>query len=99
MSFQAANSISISTRARPMPEADLLGALAERTAADDLEGVEQQVAAIEQRHREQVQQADRDREQRDQPDEAADAAGLGDLARDAGDPDRARRAGRRIRGR
>ena len=44
------------------PEADLLRALGQRPAAQRLDGVEQKVSAIEQRNREEVQEADRDRE-------------------------------------
>src|SRR5215469_10199784 len=43
-------------------EPDFLGALRERPPAQPLEAVEQKVAAIEQRDREQVQQPNRDRD-------------------------------------
>jgi hypothetical protein len=44
------------------PEADLLAALGQRPAADRLDDVEQKVSAIEQRDGEEIEQADRDRQ-------------------------------------
>src|SRR4051794_21764200 len=74
----------------PDPEADLLRALAQRPAAHGLDGVEQQVAAVEKRDREQVDEADRDREHRHEADEPAEAPQMRHLPRNLGDPDRAR---------
>src|SRR5690242_9632803 len=47
---------------QPDPEPDFLGPLRQRPAANRLDRVEQKVTAIEQRYREQVQEANRDRE-------------------------------------
>ena len=73
----------------PDPEPDLLRVFSlQRAAANGLERVEQQVPAIEEGNRKKVKQADRDGEKRHETDEPPDATDLGDLARDARDPDR-----------
>ena len=48
------------------PEADFLGFFAQRTAANSLNGIEKQVAAIEQRNGKKVNQTDRNRQNADQ---------------------------------
>src|SRR5712691_6137235 len=50
-------------------EPDLLGAIGQRPATSRLEAVEQKMTAVEQRDREQVEQADRDRDRRRPADE------------------------------
>ena len=98
MSLKVAKTINIRTNARPIRKPDFLSLFRERPAADRLDQIEQKVAAIEKRDREQVQKPDRDRQNRREIEDRAKTQGC-DLPRDLGDPDRARRAGRRIPGR
>src|SRR5688572_18878933 len=77
-------------------EADLLGSLAQGTANRRLDRIEQKVTPIEQGNREQVDEADRDRQHRDKADERRDPAHCGDLPGDLSDPDRARQLVRRL---
>ena len=62
-------------------------ALGQRPAANRLDSIEQKVTAIEQRDREQVQQADRDRQHRGQMDKRGEARAR-HLAGHLGDADR-----------
>ena len=66
---------------------DFLGPRRQRTAPDRLNRVEQKVTAIEQRHREQVQQPDRNRQHGRQMQHRHEAK-RGDLAGNLRDPDR-----------
>src|SRR4051794_15317971 len=81
---------------KPDAEPDLLGPVAQGAAAQRLDSVEQKVPAIEQRDREQVDQADRHREHGDEADEAGGAAEGRDLARYLRDADRSRELVRRF---
>src|ERR1043166_4570603 len=60
----------------PDAEAVFLCALRQRTSADRLDRIEQKVAAIEQRNREQVEEPDRDRQHRGEMDERAQEYGF-----------------------
>src|SRR5215470_11100719 len=71
----------------PDPESHLLGALRQRLSPDRLDCVEQEVTAIEQRHRKQVEQADRYRDHRGKADQRRKAFAR-DLPRDLRDSNR-----------
>ena len=72
---------------QPDSEPHFLGSLRQRPAANRLDRVEQKVTAVEQRHRKQVQQANRDREHGSQVNQRG-KADSGDLPRYLGDPQR-----------
>src|SRR5262249_49747626 len=71
----------------PDPESHLLGTLRQRFSPDRFDSIEQQVTAIEQRHRKQIEQADRYRDHRGKADQGWKTFAR-DLSRDLGDSDR-----------
>src|SRR6266852_4565302 len=71
----------------PDPEPHLLRALRQRLSPDHLDSVEQKMTAIEQRHRKQVEQADRYRDHGGKADQGRKTLAR-DLPRDLGDSNR-----------
>ena len=72
---------------QPNSEPDFLRALRQWPAANRLDSIEQKVTAIEQRDREQVQQANRNRKHGGEMDQRRKSGGR-HLARNLGDADR-----------
>src|SRR5919106_1221135 len=68
-------------------ETIFLGALAERFSPERFESVEQQVAAVEHRHRQQIDYAKMEREDAQEPEKRIEAV-LGHVAADLGDAQR-----------
>ena len=87
MSFTVAKIINITTIARPIRNPTSWARSESGRPAHRLDQVEQKVTAIEKRHREQVQKADRDRDYPDKIDQRTPSE-LGHLAGNPGDADR-----------
>ena len=72
---------------QPYPEPHLLRPIRQRTSPDEFDRVEQKMTTVEQRHRKQVQQPDRYRENRGKMDQRRKTNG-GDLAGNLRNPQR-----------